>query len=76
MTPAIVTAEVNENSYEASGEVLTLLSTDSGQTSVIGLGTKENPLQIETAEQLAFFACCWNNGTLPTSLPEALIYYR
>ncbi len=47
----------------------TLLSTESGEAKVAGLGTEDNPLRIETAEHLAFFAWCWKNGKLPTSLP-------
>ncbi|AGA68937.1 cell wall-binding protein [Desulfitobacterium dichloroeliminans LMG P-21439] len=70
MTPVSVIGENSELIPEARGEIYTLLSTDSDEAKVIGLGTKENPLQIETAEQLAFFAWSWNNGTLPTSIPE------
>lgn len=50
--------------------MFTLLSTGSAETQVLGLGTEEYPLRIETAAQLADFARCLNSGLLPDTLPE------
>ncbi len=67
--PQIKVIVGEEGTISPLAKGFTLLSTDSGEAMVAGLGTEDNPLRIETAEQLAFFAWCWNNRTLPTSLP-------
>ncbi len=54
----------------AARGMFTILSTRSGETQLLGLGTEEYPLRIETAAQLADFAWCLNNGELPSTLPE------
>lgn len=67
--PQIKVIVDEEGTFSPLAKGFTLLSTESGEVKVAGLGTEDNPLRIETPEQLAFFAWCWNNRTLPTSLP-------
>jgi len=60
---------VTEEIVPAARGPFTLFSTGTGETQVLGLGTEEYPLRIETAAQLADFAWCLNNGELPDTLP-------